>query len=84
MSDLKQSVRVGDHTQRAADKADALGMFGCSVSPRLPLQQPLGSRVMNNEIFYSCPGNTAFANHPVLFCLTKISHYSSLTYFVFR
>lgn len=51
MSNLKQSTCVGNHTQRAADKADVLDMFGCNVSPRLPLQQPLGSQVMNNENF---------------------------------
>lgn len=51
MSNLKQSACVGNHTQRAADKADVLGMFGCNVSPRLPLQQPLGSQVVNNENF---------------------------------
>lgn len=51
MSNLKQSACVGNHAQTAAEKADVPGMFGCNISLRLPLQQPLGSQVMNNENF---------------------------------
>lgn len=83
MSKLKQSPCVGHHAQTAVGKADVLGMFGCNISLRLPLQQPLGSQVMNNEILLMPRKHDICKSHH-LFSPEKIPHYSSLTHFVFR